>query len=176
MSEPFIGEIRIIGFNFAPRGWADCNGQLLSIAQNTALFSLLGTFYGGNGQTTFALPDLRGRFPTHEGQGPGLSYRSQGEAWGAENQTLNVTQIPAHSHVASLRSAVTEGDRTDPSGAYPARPEEPLQPYAGSYGGTMAPDGVQVNPAGGGQPLSIMPPYLTLRFVIALEGIYPSRP
>lgn len=175
MSEPFIGEIRIVGFNFAPRGWADCNGQLLPIAQNTALFSLLGTYYGGNGQTTFGLPDLRGRFPTHEGQGPGLSYRSQGEASGVENQTLYATQMPAHSHVASLRSAVTEGDRTDPSGAYPARPEEPLQPYAGSTGGTMAPDGVQVSPAGGSQPFSIMPPYLTLRFVIALEGIFPSR-
>jgi microcystin-dependent protein len=175
MSDPFIGEIKIVPFNFAPQGWADCNGQLLSIAQNSALFSLLGTNYGGNGTTTFALPDLRGRFPTHEGQGPGLSPRSLGEVSGAEYHTLQTTQMPAHNHTAALLAHGGEGDRSDPSGAYPARAEEPLQPYGGSTTTPMGAGGVQVGVAGNSQPVGHMPPYLCLRFIIALQGIYPSR-
>src|SRR3712207_3315813 len=104
MSEPFIGEIRMVGFNFAPRGWATCDGQLLSIAQNTALFSLLGTTYGGNGQTTFALPDLRGRAALHQGQGPGLTNRVIGEASGTETVTLTTNQMPSHSHGVNANS------------------------------------------------------------------------
>lgn len=175
MSEPFIGEIRIVTYNFAPRGWADCNGQILSIAQNTALFSLLGTTYGGNGQTTFALPDLRGRFPAHEGFGPGLSGRYLGERSGTETHTLLTQNLPAHSHTANLLAQSGEGDRSDPSGAYPARAEEPLQPYAGSTSTAMAANGVQVGLTGNNQPVGHMPPYLCLRFIIALQGIYPSR-
>src|SRR6266480_4308295 len=102
MSEPFLGEIRTFGFNFAPRGWAQCNGQLLSISQNTALFSLLGTTYGGNGQTTFALPDLRSRVPIHQGQGPGLSQYSIGQSAGNESVTLNQSQMPAHIHPVAM--------------------------------------------------------------------------
>src|SRR5499426_4244130 len=100
MSEPFLGQIQPFGFNFAPTGWATCDGQILSIAQHTALFSLLGTTYGGNGQTTFRLPDLRGRVPVHQGQGPGLSPYTLGEVTGTENVTLITTQIPAHNHIA----------------------------------------------------------------------------
>lgn len=175
MSEPFIGEIKIVGFNFPPRSWADCDGQLLPIAQNTALFSLLGTMYGGDGRTTFALPDLRGRFPMHEGTGAGLTPRNHGQKSGTETNTVSVQQMPSHSHPGSLHSSTEEGDRTDPTGAYPARPEDPVQPYAGTSGGTMASDGVQIGNSGGGQSVNNMPPFLVLRFVIALQGIFPSR-
>lgn len=175
MSDPFIGEIRIVPFNFAPQGWADCNGQMLAINQNQALFSLLGTNYGGNGTTTFGLPDLRGRFPMHEGTGPGLSWHTLGERAGTETHTLLPTQMPAHNHTAALLASGGEGDRSDPSGAYPARAEEPLQPYAGSTSTSMGAGGVQVGLAGNSQPVSHMPPYLCLRFIIALQGIFPSR-
>lgn len=175
MSEPFLGEIRLVTYNFAPQGWADCNGQLLSIAQNSALFSLLGTTYGGNGVTTFALPNLQGRFPLHVGQGAGLSPHTLGEMAGTEYHTLLLQNMPAHSHTATVLAHGGEGDRSDPSGAYPARAEEPLQPYAGSTTTTMAPGSVQVGIAGGSQPVAHLPPYLCLRFIIALQGIYPSR-
>jgi microcystin-dependent protein len=176
MSEPFLGEIRIVGFTFAPRGWADCNGQLLPIAQNSALFSLLGTTYGGDGRTTFALPDLRSRFPMHTGTGIGLSPRTLGARAGVENYTLTQNQMPSHTHTGTVQASTDEGDRTDPAGAYPARPEDPVQPYGGSAGGTMAAGGVQVGNTGGGQPVDNMPPFLVLRFVIALQGLFPSRP
>ncbi len=175
MSEPFLGEIRIVGFNFAPRNWADCDGQLLPINQNQALFSLLGTFYGGDGRTTLGLPDLRGRFPMHTGSGPGLSSRPQGQKTGTETNTLSVNQMPSHSHTGTVRSSTAEGDRSDPEGAYPARPEEPLQPYAGTTGGTMAAGGVQIGSVGEGQAVNNMPPFQVVRFVIALAGIFPSR-
>jgi len=175
MSEPFLGEIRIVGFNFPPRSWADCDGQLLPINQNEALFSLLGTFYGGDGRTNFGLPDLRGRFPMHVGSGPGLTPRSQGYKSGTETNTLGTTQMPNHNHTGTVLSSTAEGDRTDPAGAYPARPEEPLQPYAGTTGGTMAAGGVQIGSVGGGQAVNNMPPFQVVRFVIALAGFYPSR-
>ncbi len=175
MSEPFLGEIRIIGFWFAPRNWADCDGQLLPIAQHNALFSLLGTTYGGDGRTTFGLPDLRGRLPMHLGSGPGLTSRSLGASSGSETNTLSVNQAPSHSHTGTVVSSNSEGDRTDPAGAYPARPEDPVQPYAGTTGGTMAAGGVQIGNTGGGQAVNNMPPFLVLRFVIALAGLYPSQ-
>jgi microcystin-dependent protein len=175
MSEPFIGEIKIVGFNFAPRGWADCNGQLLSIAQNSALFSLFGTYYGGDGRNTFGLPDLRGRLPMHVGQGPGLSSRLLGQEGGTETNSLTQNQMPAHSHAGTVVTSAQEGDRTDPSGSYLARTEDPLQPYGGATGGTMAAGSVEIGATGAGQAVNNMPPYLVLRFVVALVGLYPSR-
>lgn len=175
MSEPFLGEIKIVPYNFAPRSWADCDGQLLPISQNSALFSLVGTIYGGDGRTTFGLPDMRGRFVTHTGQGPGLSNYTIGQKGGAETSTLTTNNLAAHSHSGTVTTALTEGDRSDPSGAFLARPEEPLQPYAGAAGGTLAANSVQTYNTGGGQPFGNIPPYLTMRFIIALVGIYPSR-
>jgi microcystin-dependent protein len=167
--DPFIGELRCFGFNFAPRGWALCQGQLLSIAQNTALFSLLGTMYGGNGQTTFGLPDLRGRTSLSFGQGPGLASRNQGELGGEEQVTLTSQQIPAHNHTVGASSAATG---KNPAGSFPAFTA------AGSSYGTTA--DLTMNPAmvgggGGNQPHDNMAPYLVLNWCIALEGIYPSR-
>ncbi|MDQ3898292.1 MAG: tail fiber protein [Actinomycetota bacterium] len=168
MSEPFLGEIMMFAGNFAPRGWAMCNGQILPIAQNTALFSILGTTYGGNGQTTFALPDLRGRVPMHFGQGPGLSARTLGEQGGEESVTLIQAQLPQHSHTANATSA--DATSSKPDGAVPAS------------GGAYAPasDGTTMSPGfitggGGNQPHDNMQPYLAINFVIALEGIFPSR-
>lgn len=163
MTEPFVGELRLMGFNFAPTGWAQCNGQLLPINQNQALFSLLGTYYGGDGQTTFALPDLRGRLPMHAGQGPGLSDRTQGETGGSEAVTLTTTQLPAHAHTAGV--ADVERTTNRPTGI-PAR------------GGAYAADATATVPsgaAGGSQPHENMPPFLVLNWCIALQGVYPSR-
>lgn len=175
MSDPFIGEIKIVGFTFPPRNWADCDGQLLPIAQNSALFSLLGTTYGGDGRTTFALPDLRSRVPMHEGTGAGLSPRSQGARSGNENTTLSVNNLASHSHSGTVATSLDEGDRSDPSGAYPARAEEPMQAYSGAAGGTMAAGSVQTYTSGSGSSFSNMPPFLVVRFVIALVGTFPSR-
>jgi microcystin-dependent protein len=170
VSEPFLGEIRIFGFNFAPRGWAFCQGQILSISENTALFALLGTTYGGNGQTTFALPDLRGRVANSFGQGPGLANYDLGEVSGSENVTLNSSQMPQHSHgVVANGGAATE---TRPDGGVPARTAAPA--YATAPDGT-AMNGGMIGPAGGSQPFSNLPPFLTLNFCIALQGIFPSR-
>ena len=175
MSDPFIGEIKIVGFNFPPRGWATCDGQLLPIAQNSALFSLFGTYYGGNGTTTFALPELRGRVPMHQGTGPGLSPRQIGQKIGTETNTLNANQLASHTHGGKVVSSAVEGDRADPSGAYLARAEDPMQPYAGSSGSTMAAGSVQIDPAGANQPVNNIQPCQVLNFVVALVGIYPSR-
>ena len=173
MSEPFIGEIRMFGGNFAPRGWALCHGQILSIAQNTALFSLLGTTYGGNGQTTFGLPDLRGRAPIGWGQGPGLSNRSLGEVGGVENVTLTAQQMPAHSHAANASG--NSGNTNTPVGKVWSK-DAGVQ--SATYTGN-APNGVMaanaIGSAGGSQPHENMPPYMAMNYVIALEGIYPSR-
>lgn len=174
MSSPFVGEIRIFCGNFAPRGWAFCNGQLLAISSNTALFSLLGTNYGGNGVSTFGLPNLQGRNPLHRGQGPGLTSYVLGEIGGVETVTLNSTQIPSHTHTAQADS--TGGGGTAPT--------------AGAYWGTVARGGTPpygpatnlaaMNPAllsnvGGGLPHNNMSPYLALTFIVALQGIYPAR-
>jgi microcystin-dependent protein len=170
MSEPFLGEIRIFGFNFAPQGWAFCDGQLMSISQNTALFSLLGTFYGGNGIQTFALPDLRGRVSIHQGQGPGLSSYVIGQTGGTENTTLNTNQMPQHNHAAVANASPATTGR--PDGAVPARAAADI--YA------PAPDGTAMNAGhigntGGSQPFNNLQPYLTVNFCIALQGIFPSR-
>ena len=175
MSEPFLGEIKIVGFNFAPRGWALCDGQLLPISQNQSLFSLFGTYYGGDGRTTFGLPELRGRFPMHQGSGPGLTPRSIGLRSGNESVAMSVNQMPSHNHAGTVVSSADEGDRTDPAGAYHARPEDPVQPYGGTAGGTMAAGGVQISNTGSGQAAPNMPPFIVLNFVVALTGLYPSR-
>jgi microcystin-dependent protein len=175
MSDPFIGEIKIVGFTFPPRGWADCDGQLLPIAQNSALFSLLGTTYGGDGRTTFALPDMRSRVPMHTGTGPGLSPRQLGARSGNESTTLTVNDLAAHSHSGTVITSPNEGDRSDPAGAYPARAEEPMQAYAGTTGATMAAGSVQTYNTGSNTSFSNMPPFLVVRFFIAVVGIYPSR-
>lgn len=171
MADPFIGEIRIFPNNFAPRGWAFCNGQLLPIAQNTALFSLLGTTYGGNGQTVFALPDLRDRFPMHPRQGPGLSLRHLGETGGSANVTLGASQMPAHAH-APAGSALAAETATPSATVLPAVPATPV------YGALTDPVSLAADamaPTGGGQPHENRQPYLALHFCIALQGIFPPR-
>jgi microcystin-dependent protein len=176
MSEPFIGEIRQVGFNFQPLGWAPCDGRIMSISQNTALFSILGTYYGGNGQTTFALPDLRNRFAMAVGNGPGLSPHVLGEMAGTETVTLLSTQMPMHSHTP-LASA-SSGDVESPADASWAQPRSG-RVVEKAY--TTGPTDTAMSPlnlaaAGNGQPHNNMPPYLTTNYIIALEGIYPSRP
>lgn len=175
MSEPFIAQIMMFGGNFAPRGWAFCNGQILSIAQNTALFSLLGTTYGGNGQTTFALPDLRSRVPIHPGQGPGLSPYSLGQSGGVENTTLTINQMPAHNHQATGAINANSGAANDsiPTGNFLA---ESAIYHSGSNTQMAANSvGVSVGINGGSQPFGLIQPYLCINFIIALEGIFPSR-
>jgi len=169
MSEPFIGMIVMFAGNFAPRNWAFCNGQLLSISQNTALFSILGTTYGGNGQTTFGLPDLRGRVPMHPGQGPGLSPRSLGETSGVETVTLLQTEIPAHSHLVGCSS--DDATSGDPSLNFPAA--FPQKIYSNAAGKTM--NGTMIGNTGGSQPHNNIQPYQCVNFIIALFGIFPSR-
>src|SRR4051812_2305261 len=174
MSEPFIGEIKLFAGNFAPRGYALCNGQLLAISQNTALFSILGTTYGGNGVTTFALPDLRGRVPMHAGQGPGLSSRSLGETGGAESETLLVGQMPAHNHLAFPNNR--NANVANPVDSVPGKAPDPGFFYRNSVdpaGGPM--DAGFIGSAGGSQPHDNMQPFLAINYIIALEGIYPSR-
>jgi microcystin-dependent protein len=173
MSEPFIAEIIMFGGNFAPRNWAFCDGQLLSISQNQALFSLIGTYYGGDGQVTFALPDLRGRVPIHFGQGPGLPGYSLGERAGAATTTLTSANLPAHTHSVAPPANTGEGQNTQPDGAVPAAGEMPTQPYAGSSNTTMA--SYPTSSAGANQPFNNMPPYLAVSFIICLAGVYPSR-
>jgi microcystin-dependent protein len=170
MSEPFLGEIRTFGFNFAPTGWAMCNGQTLAISQNAALFSLLGTFYGGNGTTTFALPNLQSRVGIHQGQGNGLSTYVIGEVSGAENVTLNANQMPGHSH-GLIANAGTAGV-SRPDGAVLARTA--TNTYAAAPDGTAMNAGA-IGRSGGSQPLGIIQPFLCLNFCIALQGIFPSR-
>jgi microcystin-dependent protein len=171
MSEPFIAEIRVFAGNFAPRGWAFCDGQLLQIAQNTALFSLIGTTYGGDGRTTTALPNMQGRAPMHPGQGPGLTARRLGENGGAETHTLTEAQMPPHAH--SLLAAPDPGEDGSVSGNALAR----------SVGGNAYTDSANPVPLadaftqnqGGGQAHNNMQPYLTMNFIIALVGVFPSR-
>ncbi|MCP3099081.1 tail fiber protein [Myxococcus sp. K15C18031901] len=173
MSTPYIGEIIMFAGNFAPRGWMFCQGQLLSIAQNTALFAILGTTYGGNGQTTFALPDLRGRYPMQPGQGPGLSPRTLGEQGGSETVTLIASQMPAHTH--SLNVSSQAGEVETPIGTVLATDTNGtiLNYRAGPIDGTMNPAAIGV--AGGSQPHNNMSPFLCLNFIIAVEGVFPSR-
>lgn len=170
MSDPFVAEIRIFAGNFAPRNWAYCDGQLLPIAQNTALFSLIGTTYGGDGRTTTALPDLKGRVPMHPGNGPGLSSRRLGERGGATQATLTANQIPPHTHQA--RIAEEDATQTSPSGNSLGIADDLVYKDSGT---PVTMGGQTVGDTGGGQPHTNMQPYLTLSFIIALTGVYPSR-
>lgn len=171
MSEPFLGEIRTFGFNFAPNGWALCNGQLLSISQNTALFSLLGTMYGGNGTTNFALPDLRSRVPVHQGTGTGLSAYVVGQPGGTETVTLTTGQMPAHSH--SVRTTRNAAQQREPQNRLLAPSSQEAYRDTPETGILMSAS--MIADAGGGQPHDNIQPYLTVNFCIALAGIYPSR-
>jgi microcystin-dependent protein len=173
MADPFVAEIRIFPFNFAPKGWAWCDGQLLPLSQNTALFSLLGTTYGGNGKSNFALPDLQGSAPMHPGQGPGLSLHDLGEIGGSETVTLLESEIPAHSH--ALQAASPPGNSKTPAGGVLARATNGnvYLPPAGQPVVAMSPNAL--SPAGGDQPHNNMQPYLTCYFCIALQGVFPPR-
>ena len=177
MAQPYVGEIRMFAGNFAPAGWMFCDGQLLPLSQNTALFSLLGTTYGGDGKSNFALPDMQGNVPMHPGQGPGLSLHDLGETGGSETVSLLESEFPAHSHTA--RASNQQGDVQQPTattslarpnGAVPyvagSNPTPPLVPMADQ----------SLTPAGGSLPHNNMQPYLTLNFCIALQGIFPPRP
>jgi microcystin-dependent protein len=172
---PMLGSICIVAFNFCPRGFADASGQILSISQNTALFALLGTQYGGNGQTTFALPDLRGRVPVGVGQGPGLSPIVEGQMSGQENITLTQGQMPAHTHGAQLRGTASNGNTDSPAGAVPAKLPRSNIYSSGGAGDAMGASALTIATAGGSQPVNVRNPYLGLRYCIALEGIFPSR-
>jgi microcystin-dependent protein len=172
-NEPFLGEIYLSGINFAPRGYALCSGQILSIAQNTALFSLLGTTFGGNGQTNFALPDLRGRVPVGAGQGPGLSNKTLGEVAGEEAVTLIATQMPAHSH--ALNAVTDAGDVSAPTNAFLANTGALDKEYKSTPGTSTSMNPAAIGVSGGSQPHDNMPPYLVLNMYIAMEGIFPSR-
>lgn len=172
MAEPFLSEIRIMSFNFPPKGWAFCNGQLLPINQNQALFALLGTTYGGNGQTNFALPNLQGRTPIHRGAGFTL-----GQAAGAEAVTLNISQIPSHTHFLSARAPSDSSGNTNlPAGNFFSN-TAPAELYNNSGGGSglQAPIAGTISVAGSSQPHNNMAPYLVLNFCIALQGIFPSQ-
>jgi microcystin-dependent protein len=172
MADPFLGEIRMFCGNFAPIGWALCQGQLLSISQNTALFSILGTTFGGNGTTTFGLPDLRGRVPINFGQGPGLSSYNLGEMSGSENVTLLASQMPAHTHAVG---AVTgnQGSTSHPNGQYLASSGSAVIYNSGPPDSAM--NAGMNQSAGGSQPHSNIQPFLCVNFIIALQGIFPSR-
>jgi len=170
MSEPFIGEIRLFAGNFAPRGWALCAGRIMSIAQNTALFSLLGTSYGGDGLTTFALPDLQGRVPIGGGSGAGLTPRLVGEVGGSSSVSLLPTEIPAHTHTANCSSSQTT---TQPEGAYWGSGGRGTSVYASAPSVNLAVNAA--SPAGGGTAHNNMQPYLGMTYIIALEGVFPSR-
>lgn len=172
MADPFVAEIRIFPFNFAAKGWAWCNGQLLPLSQNTALFSLLGTTYGGDGKSNFALPDLGGRAPMHPGQGPGLSLHDLGETGGSETVTLLESEIPAHAH--TLRASADIGDIFVPGAAMSLATTSGGSGYRSATSLTpMAPQAL--TPAGGNQPHNNMQPYLTFYFNIALQGVFPPR-
>jgi microcystin-dependent protein len=174
--EAMIGEIRMFAGNFAPRGWALCNGQLLSIAQNTALFSILGTTYGGDGRTTFALPDLRGRVPISAGQGPGLSDKRLGQQGGQETVTLTANEMPAHTHTATINADTSVAISDQPRNLIPARNAAATPQYGDKITGKLNDKTVSVENAGGNQPHENMPPYTTVNYIIALQGIFPSRP
>lgn len=168
-SQPYIGEVMWVGYSYCPRGWVEADGQLLSVANHAALFSLYGITFGGDGRTTFGLPDLRGRVALHAGAGPGLSDRSLGSAGGTESEALSVAQLPAHGHgIRANRST----DRSRADGAYPGSPAR-VRVYGSTADTALAPDAV--TETGAGETHNNMSPFLTLRACIALEGVYPSR-
>jgi microcystin-dependent protein len=171
MADPFVAEIRMFPFNFPPKGWAWCNGQILPISQNTALFSLLGTNYGGDGKSTFGLPNLQGSAPMHPGQGPGLSLHDLGEVGGSETVTLLQSEIPSHTH--AMRASAVDGTDQTPQASYPAGGIG-----IGQYNTSTTLTPLSANampPAGGSQPHNNMQPYLTVNFNIALQGVFPPR-
>lgn len=174
MSDQFLAEIRIFPFNFAPTGWAFCDGQLMPLSQNTALFALLGTTYGGDGKSTFALPDMQGNAPMQPGQGQGLSLRDLGEMSGVESITLLTSEIPVHTH--QLRASIEPGDNRGPAPNLSLAVSVGAAAYVGGSPALtpMAPQSLAL--AGGGLPHNNMQPYLTVNFCIALQGIFPQRP
>src|SRR5690606_10934146 len=175
MADPFVAEIRIFPFNFVPKGWAWCNGDLLPLSQNTALFSLLGTTYGGNGKSNFALPDLQGRVPIHPGQGPGLSLRDLGQAGGSATVSLIETELPTHTHRAYASS--DEGTSSSPEGhtwAIPRYGRDVERMYHRGEPNTRL-NGAALAATGGDQPHNNLPPYLAFYFCIALQGVFPPR-
>ncbi|HEX3467178.1 MAG TPA: tail fiber protein [Candidatus Elarobacter sp.] len=177
MANPYLGEIRLFPFNFAPQGWAMCNGQALPISQNTALFSLIGTYYGGNGTSTFQLPDFRSRLPIHQGQGAGLSAYVIGQYGGSENVTLTTQQMPSHTHLVYADGDASSNNSPSPQDNAMATFATGSNIYATAAGLKKA---VTMNPlmiaaAGGTQPHNNIQPFLVITFCIALEGIYPSR-
>ena len=171
--DPFVAEIRIFPFNFAPKGWAFCNGQILPISQNTALFSLLGTTYGGDGTSNFALPNLQGNAPMHPGQGPGLSLHDLGETGGSDTVTLLTSEMPSHTH--SLRAATDLGDLNAPAPARSLARSDGGFAYQNATSGLVPLANAAIAPIGGDQPHNNLMPYLTLNFCIALQGVYPPR-
>ncbi len=171
MADPFVAEIRIFPFNFSPKGWAWCDGQLLPLSQNTALFSLLGTTYGGNGKSNFALPDLQGRAPMHPGQGPGLSLHDLGETGGSETVTLLESEVPSHSH--AMTASVQLALENSPAGQNLAAGDG-VNLFAGTANLVPLSD-QSLAPAGGDQPHNNLQPYLTFYFCIALQGVFPPR-
>jgi len=188
MAEPYIGEIRMFAGSFTPEYWAECNGGILPISQNGALFALIGTMYGGNGTTTMGLPDLRGRFPMHCNAGPGLTPRVQGQYWGYETATLRTENTPPHAHTANaetvcgLHGCTDDATLKEPTGAtlaktsadlYSDRPRTPVTLKAGSV---TAQTEVTVDQSGAGTPFSIINPFLVVRFGMALQGVFPPRP
>lgn len=175
--EPFIGQIMAVGFNFPPRGWAFCDGQLLPISDNTALFSLLGTTFGGDGRSSFGLPELRGRTIVHPGSGPGLDRVVWGQRGGYNTQTLSVSQMPSHSHTAQIALGNGIGNNKTGNNDYMAKNDGGVNIYTDVPPGNqkLHVDSVTVNNQGGGQPFSIMSPYIGIYTCIALQGIFPSR-
>jgi len=175
LADPYIGEIRMFAGNYAPMGWATCDGQILPIQQYTALFAILGTTYGGNGTTTFGLPDLRGRAPIHMGAGNGLTPRQIGQNGGAEKVTMTSAQMPAHNHVVNASSQEAGGN--NPANMVPAVAvdgnEAPVSVYSTAGNTTMSPQ--MISQAGQGQPHDNMQPFLCVNFIIALEGEFPPR-
>ena len=173
--DPFIAEIRIFPFNFAPRGWAFCDGQILPISQNTALFSLLGTTYGGDGKSNFALPNMQGNAPMHPGQGPGLSLHDLGETGGSEAVTLLESELPAHSHFMRAHNG-DQADHQIPGPTTSLAQSANGNAYQSTANSNLAQLADQIlTPAGGDQPHNNMQPYLTLNFCIALQGVFPPR-
>jgi microcystin-dependent protein len=177
MADPFVAEIRIFPFNFAPRGWAFCDGQLLPLSQNTALFSLLGTTYGGNGKSNFALPNMQGNAPMHPGQGPGLSLHDLGETGGSQTVSLLESELPAHTHTVQMSNAQTDEEGTkSPANNALGRQVGTNLIYAAQSGNPPSAFSTQaLSPAGGDAPHNNMMPYLTLNFCIALQGVFPPR-
>ena len=183
MSNPFVAEIRIFAGNFAPTGWAQCNGQLMALSQNTALFSLLGTTYGGDGRSTFALPNLQGAAPLQQGQGPGLSLRDLGETGGEQFVTLIQTEMPSHPHTLQVDDSASTGTTPGPAMALAGGNTKnvlgvpkPVPPrFHASDANNKAMNPISTSIAGGNLPHNNMPPYLVLTFIIALQGVYPAR-